>query len=152
MTDSPDPVVVGQNVTYTFTVRNQGPTYASSVTLANRLNAGLTVLSITPSQGTCSGTENFTCSLGRIDNTQVATVIVVARVDGAGMFINSGRATVSSRSRRTPGWATTPPRSEPPSSAERRTPPGRTLAAGAPTRRPFFRLLDTPSGPSSIVY
>ncbi len=96
VTDSPDPVVVGQNVTYTFTVRNQGPTYASSVTLANTLNAGLTVISITPSQGTCSGTRTFTCSLGRIDNDQVATVTVVARVDSAGMFINSGRAVVSS--------------------------------------------------------
>jgi uncharacterized repeat protein (TIGR01451 family) len=88
-------VVVGQNVTYTFTVRNQGPTYTTNALLADKLNAGLTVMSITPSQGTCSGTEDFTCSLGRIDNGAVATVTVVARVEGAGMFINSGRATVS---------------------------------------------------------
>ena len=107
-------------MTYTFTVRNQGPTYTSNAILADKLNAGLTVMSITPSQGTCSGTDDFTCNLGRIDNGEVATVTVVARVDGAGMFINSGRATVSNSDdpRPTPGWTTTRPSSGRPSGAE----------------------------------
>ncbi|HEX9236056.1 MAG TPA: choice-of-anchor B family protein, partial [Actinomycetota bacterium] len=98
VTGSPDPVVLGQNVTYTFTVRNQGPTYATSATLTTRLNVGLTVISITPSQGACSATStttNISCNLGRIDNAGTATVTVVARVDVAGMFTGSGRAVVS---------------------------------------------------------
>jgi len=95
VTGAPNPVVVGQNVTYTFTVRNQGPTYATNPTLTTRPNAGLTLLSVTPSQGTCSVVRQITCNLGRLDNAASATVTLVARVDVPGMFTGPGRAVVS---------------------------------------------------------
>src|SRR6185295_6925748 len=58
-------------------------------------NAGLTLLSVTPSQGTCSVVRQITCNLGRLDNAASATVTLVARVDVPGMFTGPGRAVVS---------------------------------------------------------
>lgn len=39
MTDSPDPVRVGSTLTYTITVRNNGPDMAAGVTLTDTLPA-----------------------------------------------------------------------------------------------------------------
>ena len=72
--DAPDPVTVGQNVTYTFTVRDQGPTYSSNTTLTDVLPATMTYVSATPSQGTCTGTTTVVCNLGRVDHDATATV------------------------------------------------------------------------------
>ena len=57
--------------------------------------AGLAVVSITPSQGTCTGANAINCALGQIDHEEAATVTVVARVDTPAFSTNSGRASVS---------------------------------------------------------
>ncbi|HEV2856590.1 MAG TPA: ExeM/NucH family extracellular endonuclease [Thermoanaerobaculia bacterium] len=49
--DDPDPVVVGQNITYTITVNNAGPSNAASVTLSDTLSAGTTFVSLTSPGG-----------------------------------------------------------------------------------------------------
>ncbi len=95
VTDAPDPVAVGQNVTYTFTVRNQGPTYSSNTTLTDVLPATMTNVSATPSQGTCSGTATVTCNLGRIEHDGQATVTIVARADAAGTVTNAAVASAT---------------------------------------------------------
>ena len=50
-TDSPDPVLAGQQLTYTLTVHNAGPASAPSVSLTDTLPAGVTFVSATPIAG-----------------------------------------------------------------------------------------------------
>jgi choice-of-anchor B domain-containing protein len=92
VTDAPDPVPFGGNVTYTFTVRNQGPTWSDNTTLTDALPAGMSFVSATPSQGTCAGTATVICNLGRLQNTASATVVIVAQANVAGTVSNSGVA------------------------------------------------------------
>jgi uncharacterized repeat protein (TIGR01451 family) len=92
--DSPDPVLVGQPLTYTITVTNNGPTSASAVTVTDTLPGGVTFGSATPSQGTCSGTSTVTCNLGSLAFPGSATVTIVVTPTAAGTLNNS--ASVSS--------------------------------------------------------
>jgi uncharacterized repeat protein (TIGR01451 family) len=75
-TDSPDPVQVGQELTYTITVANAGPNPAANVTLSDTLPGTVTLVSAIPSQGTCSGTTTITCNLGAIAASSSATVTI----------------------------------------------------------------------------
>ena len=90
-TATPEPVVVGQNVTYTLTVRNAGPDASTNVTLtdnlANLITAG-GLQSIVASQGSCTPattpangpTQNVSCNLGTLSSGASATVTIVARL------------------------------------------------------------------------
>src|SRR6185295_13343758 len=84
-TDSPDPVAAGQQLTYTLTAQNAGPSTATSVQVTDTLPGGVTFVSATPSQGTCgqaSGT--VTCSLGSLASGANATVDVKVTPQSAG--------------------------------------------------------------------
>ena len=71
------PGVVG-GVSWTITVSNAGPSDALDVAVNDTLPAGITVVSITPSQGSCTA---FPCTLGRIADGASATVTVVGTLD-----------------------------------------------------------------------
>jgi len=90
MTDAPDPVLAGANVTYTIVVRSLGPATATNVTLTDTLPAGFALVSATPTQGSCTGTA---CALGTIAPSGTATVTIVATASATGEFTNT--ATVS---------------------------------------------------------
>src|SRR6185295_13387769 len=60
--ESRDPVMVGNNLTYTLTIRNAGPDDAADVAVSDPLPAGVNFGSATSSQGTCSGTMTVTCN------------------------------------------------------------------------------------------
>lgn len=86
MTDSPDPAVMGSNVTYTLTVANAGPVTATAVSLTVRPNSSFRIVSITPSQGSCGAPDavnTFTCNLGSIGMGANARVTVVATMPQA---------------------------------------------------------------------
>lgn len=91
--DSPDPVVQGQNLTYTLTVANAGPAAATQVVVNDSLPSGVSLISATPSQGSCTGTAEVTCQLGTINAGQSATITIVVRVLAAGTLVNGASVT-----------------------------------------------------------
>src|SRR5207237_122900 len=83
---------VGDTITYTVTLANNGPNSASTVQVTDALPAGLTFLTATPSQGTySSGTGLWT--VGTLASAASATLTLTAKVVSPGAQTNS--ATVS---------------------------------------------------------
>ncbi len=73
----------GQTITYTVTVRNNGPTDATGVELTDVLPSGVTYVSDIPSQGAYdSGTGVW--SVGSVTNGSIATLSLSASVDSVG--------------------------------------------------------------------
>ena len=100
--DSPDPVLAGNQLTYTIDVLNAGPSSASSVTLSDTLPAGTTFVSMSAPNGfSCTtpavgATGSVSCSGGTVD-LGGATFTLVVKVDSsvAGATMLSDTATVS---------------------------------------------------------
>ena len=89
-TDSPDPVQVGQALTYILTVRNDGPTDATAVSVTDTLPAGVTFDSATASQGTCSqAAATVTCALGNLATGAQASATIVVTPTAAGSITNA---------------------------------------------------------------
>src|SRR5206468_5824644 len=81
------PVPVLSNLTYAVVVTNQGPSTATGVVLTNTLPASLTLLSVAPSQGSCSIADGrILCSLGSLTNGASATVSLMTRANAAGTW------------------------------------------------------------------
>src|ERR671937_1685036 len=85
LTASPEPVLVGDQLTYTATVGDTGPMRAPDATLRETLPAGVTFVSATASQGSCAQAEGVvTCTLGAIEKGGSATATVVVTPTQAG--------------------------------------------------------------------
>ncbi|HEV7903226.1 MAG TPA: Ig-like domain-containing protein, partial [Pyrinomonadaceae bacterium] len=82
VSDSPDPVAVGSNLTYTLTVNNSGQTNAPNVSVSATLPANATFVSAT-NNCTRDG-NNVTCALGQLDGgaNRAASIVVVPTVAG----------------------------------------------------------------------
>ena len=73
---NPNPAAGGPE-TYTLTVNNAGPSPAASTTVTDSLPAGTTLVSATPSVGSCTpGSGQISCSLGTLAASATATVTV----------------------------------------------------------------------------
>jgi uncharacterized repeat protein (TIGR01451 family) len=84
----------GDDITYTLTVRNQGPSDALNVTLADTLGGpARTILSVTPSQGSCTTAEPIECALGDLAEAAEATVTIAVRADATGLLTNEAAVT-----------------------------------------------------------
>jgi uncharacterized repeat protein (TIGR01451 family) len=94
-TDSPDPVTVGKPLTYTVTVTNNGPNDATAVTMSDTLPSGVTFVSATPSQGSCSGTSTISCSLGTLAKGASTAVTLVVTPTVAGTLSNTARVSAT---------------------------------------------------------
>lgn len=83
---TPSTVSVGARVTATVTVTNHGPDPATGVVVTSLAEPGASVVSVTPSQGTCA---NGACQLGTIPSGGQVTITAVARVTIAGAQIDT---------------------------------------------------------------
>ncbi|HEV7240655.1 MAG TPA: hypothetical protein VGQ36_15560 [Thermoanaerobaculia bacterium] len=84
----------GGTLNYTITVTNAGPSPATTVVVTDTLPAGLTLISATPSQGTCNASSPVTCNLGTILNGGSATIALSTQVTAtSGTITNSASVT-----------------------------------------------------------
>ncbi len=91
---SPATVVAGDDVTFTITVVNQGPSPASGVTLDDPVPAALAVTGTTTDRGTCATVTNTVdCALGAMAVGDTATVTVTVHSGAEGTFTNTATAT-----------------------------------------------------------
>lgn len=81
--DLSDPVLAGGSLFYRITVANAGPATATGVTVGDPLPPELTVVDVTPSQGSCTETQEVFCSLGSLGPGATATVAVEVAVSSA---------------------------------------------------------------------
>lgn len=96
-TDSVDPVVPGNQMTYTLVVTNNGPSDSSGVVLTDTLPAGLTLASNTTSQGTVSNSgSTVTAALGNLAAGATATVTLTVNVASSVTAAFTNTATVTS--------------------------------------------------------
>jgi uncharacterized repeat protein (TIGR01451 family) len=92
--DSPDPVALKGNVTYTVTVTNSGPATATGMTLVDQLPDAVFV-SATTTQGTClrdgKGRRDgmVTCDLGSLASGSSATISIVVTTTRGGTIVNT---------------------------------------------------------------
>ena len=95
-TDSPDPITAaGATLTYTLTVTNGGPSTSINVVLTDPLPSGITFVSATLGQGSCSGTSTVTCNLGTLANGATTTVTIKVTVDHGFNGITTNTASVT---------------------------------------------------------
>jgi uncharacterized repeat protein (TIGR01451 family) len=77
ITESRDPVMGGNPLSYTLAVGNAGPSPATGVSLTLTLPAALTYVSAAPTQGSCAASgQVVTCALGELPASGGAGVVV----------------------------------------------------------------------------
>jgi uncharacterized repeat protein (TIGR01451 family) len=73
---SPDPVLVGDTLTYTLVGKNNSTSNATGVKVKDVLPSNVTFKSATSTQGSCSGTTTVTCNIGNLAAGASATVTI----------------------------------------------------------------------------
>ena len=91
-TDNQDPVIMGNELIYTLTVDNAGPGDPQNVVVSDTLPAGVTLVSVSSSQGGCAA---LPCNLGTITNGGSATVTITVMVNFGTLDILTNTASVS---------------------------------------------------------
>ena len=85
--------LINQNVTFTITVTNTGPTNTTGVTVRDLLPAGLSFVSATPSASYVAATGVWT--IGALNSGANSTLQIVARVTASGTITNTAQVTAS---------------------------------------------------------
>lgn len=93
VTDSPDPVTVTSNLTYSIIVANSGPFAAASVTLTDTLPATVILKSASTTAGSLNTNGNpVTASFGQINVSGSVTVTLVVAPQAEGTINNMASA------------------------------------------------------------
>jgi uncharacterized repeat protein (TIGR01451 family) len=88
-TGTPNPVTVGSGITWTMIVTNNGPNGATGVTVADPVPAGTTFVSVSTSQGTCTGGAVVNCQLGSMAVGTSVTITLVTTAGTTGTLTNT---------------------------------------------------------------
>lgn len=94
-TSTPDPIPVGNQLTYNIVVSNAGPLPATNVQLFESTPSGTTFLSMATSQGTCTtpavgGTGSIVCNIGTINaGASVTATFRVTVIGPVGLTITN---------------------------------------------------------------
>jgi uncharacterized repeat protein (TIGR01451 family) len=93
LTDSADPAMSANQITYTLTVANNGPNAATDVILTNGLSPDVTFESVNTPQGLCREEESTVmCKLGTLASGASVNVSVIVRVyEGQTRFPTGGK-------------------------------------------------------------
>jgi uncharacterized repeat protein (TIGR01451 family) len=113
-TDAPDPVTAGNNLTYTVTLTNNGPSDAQAVSLTDSVPANTTFVSETQNSGpvfTCAnpavgGTGTVSCSIATLASGASATFTIVVHVNAStadGATITNSATAATTTTDPTPG-------------------------------------------------
>jgi uncharacterized repeat protein (TIGR01451 family) len=87
---SPNPITLGNgNITWTMVVTNNGPDAATGVTTSDPLPATTTFVSVSSTQGSCTGGAVISCSLGKIPAGGTVTITLVTTPTAAGTVTNT---------------------------------------------------------------
>ena len=95
-TDSADPVVAGETITYTLIVSNAGSSDALAVVVTDVLAGELAFFSATTTQGSCTESGGtVTCSLGTVvaDGSVTITLVVDVAPSASGSLSNTATVT-----------------------------------------------------------
>jgi uncharacterized repeat protein (TIGR01451 family) len=76
-------------IDYTLAVSNGGPATATNVVVTDPLPAGVTFVSASSSQGSCSGTTTVVCSLGTLAPGAGATIHLAVRAASPRLIVNT---------------------------------------------------------------
>jgi uncharacterized repeat protein (TIGR01451 family) len=87
---TPNPVTVGKQVTWSMVVTNNGPNNSTGVTVADPVPPGMTFVSVTSSQGTCTGGALVSCQLGNLNVGASVTITLVTTAATTGTITNTG--------------------------------------------------------------
>jgi uncharacterized repeat protein (TIGR01451 family) len=83
---SPFQIVAGNNVTYTFTITNNGPQTATGISFANALPPSSQFDSVISTQGTCAEVNGtVVCKIGTLNTASSAAVTVTAKLTEGGL-------------------------------------------------------------------
>ncbi|MGZ8694372.1 MAG: M6 family metalloprotease domain-containing protein [Gaiellaceae bacterium] len=92
---TPSSVLIGEELKYTATIRNAGPSRAAAVRLDDTLPAGASMVSSTATAGSCVGLVTSHCTLGALERGAIVKVTIVVTADEAGTLENSASASSS---------------------------------------------------------
>ena len=87
--DFPDPITVGSTLTYSITVSNGGPNSALGVVVTDQLPSGVTFVSASSTQGTCTGSAMVSCNIETLANGASAIVTIFVIPTSTGVLSNT---------------------------------------------------------------
>jgi uncharacterized repeat protein (TIGR01451 family) len=110
-TDGPDPIYVGQRLTYTVTVSNQGPSDAAGVILTDTLPVNVTYADVGTTQGTCNPPVglDLVCDLGTLTAGTSLTVTIEVTPTSSGVLSNAAEVVSTTEDPNTGDNSTTEP-------------------------------------------
>ena len=95
LSDAPDPVSFGSDLTYSIVVKNNGDLQATGVTVNDALPSGATLVSATTSLGTCTGTSTVVCNVGALGAGGSANITITVKPPAVRTINNAATVTLN---------------------------------------------------------